>query len=79
VPAKKPAKAPKVKPAKGPSLADLIVEALQAAGKPMSVVDLVSAVEDKGYESKNTAQLIRMAAGRGGRLKKMEGDVVGMG
>jgi hypothetical protein len=32
-----------------------------------------------GYSSKNTSQVIRMTAGRGGKFRRMEGDVVGMG
>ena len=45
----------------------------------MTVPDLTSAVEEMGYESKNTSQVIRMTAGRGGKFRRMVGDVVGMG
>lgn len=64
------------KKSSGASLADLAIKALQKSGKPMSVDKLANAVEKLGYKSKNTAQVLRLTAGRGGKIKKGSGDEI---
>ena len=50
-PARKVARLAKRKPADGPSLKQLILEALTKSGKPMKTADVIEAVTQAGYSS----------------------------
>jgi len=51
-----------------------VIKAPKLEGKPVPFTELAKAVEALGYKSKNTAQVLRLVAGKGKKFV-VEGDL----
>lgn len=61
---------------KEPTVVDLAVDILKERGGPLPCEELAAAIRARGVDSGNNERSLRMSAGKGRRLRALEGDII---